>query len=49
MSTRILNLPVGSYPRWELEDEEMNPEDAEWHNIADRFVFMQTGATAPED
>lgn len=47
-STRVVALPLGSYPRWELEDEDMNVDNAEWHTIADRYVFVLTYMAAPE-
>ena len=33
---RVVNLPLGEEPGWELEDEEINVEGAEFRSVADR-------------
>ncbi|KAI0697557.1 hypothetical protein BC835DRAFT_1305166 [Cytidiella melzeri] len=38
---RMVGLPVGSRPGWELQDEEMNARNGEWHNVADRRVLSK--------
>ena len=34
--SRIVSIPVGEKPGWELEDEEINAEGTEFHSVADR-------------
>ena len=39
-ATRAVYLPAGTRAGWELDDEEMNAESGEWHNVADRWVTL---------
>ena len=34
--SRVVPVPVGDKPAWELEDPSMNVERAPWHSAADR-------------
>ena len=33
---KVVYLPAGKRPGWELDDEEMNAEGEEWNSVADR-------------
>ncbi|KAI0782349.1 hypothetical protein BC629DRAFT_551152 [Irpex lacteus] len=41
-ATRAVYLPAGTRPGWELNDDEINPEGGEWHNVADSLVILQS-------
>ncbi|KIP10131.1 hypothetical protein PHLGIDRAFT_34070 [Phlebiopsis gigantea 11061_1 CR5-6] len=36
--SRIVPVPVGDRPAWELEDQSMNVERAPWRSVADRWL-----------